>query len=237
MLEAARGASQRTLNMEHLVRSKIQPQKQRRSPVVLFLLLLLWSFAIAWGLTLLTELPGRTESAASENFKSPEAGLTDISERSQIDLIPATLINFESTGGAKAQNSIGTVDVIPRRYQLGQQLYLENCATCHIGLPPAVLPTQTWRDLLEDSQHYGRQLKPLVDPERLLVWDYLRSFSRPITEEEQTPYRVAQSRYFKAIHPQVKLPQPVTMGSCISCHPGTGEYDFRTLSSEWQNAP
>ena len=234
MLEAARGASQRTLNMEHLfsskfVRGKIQSQKQRRSPVVLFLLLLLWSVAIAWGLTLLTELPGRTESAASKNFKSPS--------RSQIDLIATPLLNFELTASAKAQNAIGTVDVIPRRFQLGQQLYLENCATCHIGLPPAVLPTQTWRDLLEDSQHYGRQLKPLVDPERLLVWDYLRTFSRPIAEQEQIPYRVAQSRYFKALHPQIKLPQSVTMASCISCHPGTGEYDFRTLSSEWQNAP
>ncbi len=40
---------------------------------------------------------------------------------------------------------IGTVDIIPDRYQLGQELYLENCASCHIGIPPAVLPTQTWQ--------------------------------------------------------------------------------------------
>ncbi|GET42434.1 diheme cytochrome c [Microseira wollei] len=222
--------------MGQLVRSKIQQGLHKRSPVVLFILLVLWSVVIGWSLTLITALPGQTEPA-SKNFKSVGADYTGITYYSQLDSANPPLPNSERITSASTQNSIGTVDVIPRRYQLGQQLYLENCATCHIGLPPAVMPTQTWRDLLEDSEHYGRQLKPLVDPERLLVWEYLRTFSRPITQEEQTPYRVAQSRYFKALHPQVKLPQPVRMASCISCHPGTGEYDFRTLSSEWQNAP
>jgi mono/diheme cytochrome c family protein len=50
----------------------------------------------------------------------------------------------------------GTVDRIPDRYQLGQQLYLENCATCHIGLPPQVLPTETWRRLLQDPNTTGK---------------------------------------------------------------------------------
>ncbi len=222
--------------MGQLVRSKIQQGLYKRSPVVLFMLLVLWSVVIGWSLTLITALPGQTEPA-SKNFKSVGVDHTGITYYSQLDAANPPLPNSEQITSAATENSIGTVDVIPRRYQLGQQLYLENCATCHIGLPPAVLPTQTWRDLLEDSEHYGRQLKPLVDPERLLVWDYLRTFSRPITEQEQTPYRVAQSRYFKALHPQIKLPQPVTMASCISCHPGTGQYDFRTLSSEWQNAP
>lgn len=142
------------------------------------------------------------------------------------------------TQPANLAPSVGTVDVVPQRYQLGQELYLENCATCHIGLPPAVLPTETWRDLIQDSQHYGKELTPLVDPQRLIVWEYIRTFSRTQSpDEERTPYRLAQSRYFKALHPKVKLPQPVTMGSCVSCHPGGDKYDFRSLTSEWQNAP
>lgn len=132
----------------------------------------------------------------------------------------------------------GTVDIVPQRYQLGQELYLKNCASCHIGVPPAVLPTETWLDIIQDSQHYGKELTPLVDPERLLVWEYLRTFSRTRSpEEERTPYRVNQSRYFRALHPQIKLAQSLALGSCISCHPKVTEYDFRTLSSEWQNAP
>ncbi|MCL6751323.1 cytochrome C [Nostoc sp. CCCryo 231-06] len=129
---------------------------------------------------------------------------------------------------------IGTVDVVPAQYQLGQELYLENCSTCHIGLPPAVLPTQTWKNLLQDSQHYGAQLKLLVDPPRILVWKYLSTFSRVQLDDEETPYRLNDSRYFKALHPGVKLPRPVQLGSCVSCHQGASDYNFRRLTAEWK---
>ncbi|MCV3212951.1 diheme cytochrome C [Plectonema radiosum NIES-515] len=131
-------------------------------------------------------------------------------------------------------SEIGTVDVVPAQYQLGQQLYLENCSNCHIALPPAVFPTQTWKNLLQDSQHYGVQLKPLVDPPRILVWKYLLTFSRSQQKEEQTPYRLKDSRYFKALHPKVQLPRPVQVGSCVSCHPSATDFNFRSLSPEWK---
>lgn len=187
--------------IQQQVRSNIPIKKRRQKLVGLFLLLLLWSIVIGWGLTLVTQVPANSQ------------------------LPPQVSPN-------------GTVDIVPQRYQLGQQLYLEKCATCHIALPPAVLPSETWADIIQDPEHYGRQLTPLVNPERLLVWEYLRTYSRVRSpDEERTPYRIAQSRYFKALHPKVKLPQPIAIGSCVSCHPGGGQYDFRTLSSEWQNAP
>jgi hypothetical protein len=139
-----------------------------------------------------------------------------------------------STQAANPVDSIGTVDVIPAQYELGQELYLENCATCHIGIPPAVLPTQTWRNLLQDEQHYGTIIKPLVDPQRILVWRYLLTFSRVQLKDEETPYRLNNSRYFKALHPQIKLPRPVQLGSCISCHPSVKDFNFRNLSPEWK---
>ncbi|GAB1540448.1 diheme cytochrome c [Scytonema sp. NUACC21] len=137
--------------------------------------------------------------------------------------------------GATPSSEVGTVDVVPAQHQLGQELYLENCATCHIAIPPAVLPTQTWKNLLEDSQHYGVQLKPLVDPPRILVWRYLAAFSRSqLLDDEQIPYRVSSSRYFKAMHPKIKLPNPVQIGSCVTCHPSAADFNFRNLSAEWQ---
>jgi hypothetical protein len=139
--------------------------------------------------------------------------------------------NAQSTAHS-ASDAIGTVDVVPPGYKLSQDLYLENCSSCHIALPPAVLPTQTWQQLLQDSQHYGVELPPLVDPTRLLVWNYLRNFSRPQAKEEQTPYRVHDSRYFKALHPQVKLPRPVQISSCVTCHPSATQYNFRRLTPQ-----
>ena len=129
---------------------------------------------------------------------------------------------------------IGTVDVVPAQYKLGQELYLENCSTCHIAIPPAVLPTQTWKNLLQDSEHYGAQLKPLVDPPRILVWKYILTFSRVKLDDEETPYRLSNSRDFKALHPGVKLSRPVQLGSCVSCHPSANDYNFRRLTAEWK---
>ncbi len=41
-------------------------------------------------------------------------------------------------------------DTLLNRYQIGEQTYLENCATCHIAIPPSILPSQTWKKILEN---------------------------------------------------------------------------------------
>ena len=129
---------------------------------------------------------------------------------------------------------ISNVDVVPQRHQLGLSLYLENCATCHIAVPPQVLPTETWQIILRDSQHYGVQLPNLVDPPRQLIWNYLQVSSRQKSQqEERIPYRISSSRYFKALHPKVELPQQMNIKGCVSCHPKVNNFDFRSLNSEW----
>jgi Dihaem cytochrome c len=125
---------------------------------------------------------------------------------------------------------IGTVDPVPDRYQLGQDMYLESCATCHIALPPAVLPIQTWQTLLQDSEHYGTTIDPPKNPNRKLIWNYLSTFSRPLRDDEPTPFRLSQARHFQALHPQVKLPTEVTIATCATCHPKADVFNFRELA-------
>lgn len=138
----------------------------------------------------------------------------------------------------KTTNKVeGTVDLVPPRFELGQQLYLETCATCHVGVPPAVLPNQTWIDLIQDTQHYGIQIPPIFDPGRLIIWQYLEQFSRPLREEEQTPYRIRNSRFFRILHPRVDFSEPVRLSSCVSCHPGAPDFNYRRLTPEWQDSP
>ena len=142
----------------------------------------------------------------------------------QVSQVPATSLN-------------GTVDPIPQKYQLGAELYLKNCATCHIGLPPEVLPSETWRRLLmEPSGHYGKQVAPIQKLQVKLIWQYLRAFSRPLREEEALPFRMERSRFFKALHPRVDLPRTIRPNTCASCHPGASNYDFRRLTPEWETA-
>jgi hypothetical protein len=123
--------------------------------------------------------------------------------------------------------TIPTVDIVPPSQQLGQAAFLESCATCHIAPPPAVMPLQTWQALIQDPQHYGVAIEPLKDLNRRLVWNYLKVYSRPITEDENIPFRISSSRYFKALHPSVKLPKPLKLESCIQCHSSAQDFDFR----------
>jgi Dihaem cytochrome c len=179
--------------MLNIIRRKSRKVVLKRQPFGLLLVVLAWSLAMGWLLSLATDVQGATPSS-----------------------------------------EIGTVDVVPAQYELAQEIYLENCSSCHVALPPSVLPTQTWKNILQDPQHYGVQLKPLVDPTRILVWRYLQTFSRGQQPEEETPYRVEKSRLFKALHPGVKLPKPVQVGTCASCHPSATDFNFRRLSPEWE---
>jgi hypothetical protein len=137
-----------------------------------------------------------------------------------------------------ASQQPGTVDpVFTDQLELGQEYYLENCTTCHIALPPAVFPSETWRQLLMTTEHYGVEIKLPFDPQRVLMWLYLQTFSRAHLEKEEIPFRLPQSRYFKALHPRVTLPQPVNIRSCITCHPGAEQYNFRELNPDVSNSP
>ena len=129
---------------------------------------------------------------------------------------------------------IGTVDPIPPKYALGAKFYREACGACHLALPPAVFPSETWRQLLSETQHYGREIELLVPTHRIITWQYLRDYSRPQREDEEVPFRLNSSRYFKALHPQVDLPRPVSLRTCATCHPQAADDNFRewTLEAE-----
>jgi len=147
--------------------------------------------------------------------------------------LPALEIQQSPQRSWESLPAIGTVDPTPPPYRLGQELYLDTCQGCHVAVPPAVLPTETWRQLLQDPQHYGQQLTPLIDPARLLVWNYLLLSSRPHASDESIPFRVQESRYFRALHPNVPLQRPITLAGCVTCHPGAPKYDYRTLTADW----
>ena len=119
---------------------------------------------------------------------------------------------------------------------LGREFYIENCGSCHIPIPAEVLPTDTWQKILEQPRdHYGESLPKMVNITVSLIWNYLRSYSRPSLEGETTPEFVTNSRYFKALHPLVELPKPVSYQSCKLCHPGAASLDYRTLTPEWDD--
>ncbi|AGY59780.1 hypothetical protein [Gloeobacter kilaueensis] len=128
-------------------------------------------------------------------------------------------------------------EILSPQYKLGRELYIKNCGYCHIAIPPEVFPDATWRELLLNSYHYGREVKLDFAPEKLLVWQYLRDYSRGLEKDEATPYYFRESRYFRALHPKVPLPKEIKAASCSQCHPGARDFSFIRLSAEWNNRP
>jgi Dihaem cytochrome c len=130
-------------------------------------------------------------------------------------------------------------DGVSARYQAGREFYLKTCSGCHIALPPEVLPRETWKELLENpNKHYGTSVPNWIRLGQLLMWDYLQTSSRTLpTKDEPIPFYVEQSRYFRILHPRVKFRETVTHSSCIICHRGVENFDFRTLTPEWENSP
>jgi hypothetical protein len=122
---------------------------------------------------------------------------------------------------AQSQQTVSNIE-------LGQDIYLKNCSSCHIPIAAEVLPIETWRALLSNpQQHYGQSLPKMVGLTQYLMWQYLSANSRSLLKDEPLPMYVANSRYFKALHPQVELPKPANIQTCTSCHPNASKLDYR----------
>ncbi len=110
---------------------------------------------------------------------------------------------------------------------ISQDIYLRNCSSCHIPLPAQILPTESWQKILNSSQnHYGVALPTSVKVSANFIWIYLKNNSRPSVVGETLPKYVSNSRYLKALHPNVQLPKPANHNSCQSCHPLAQQLDY-----------
>ncbi|MEL6469029.1 MAG: cytochrome C [Cyanobacteria bacterium J06623_4] len=135
-------------------------------------------------------------------------------------------------GVARAtEPSYGMVDPVAARDEAGYSVYVENCATCHVALPPAVLPRETWQTLVTDTAHYGVTLQPFSPFDQQLMLSYLHTYSRS-RGSRPTPYRLKDSAYFQALHPGIALPQPLNLRSCTTCHATATEQNYRGAISQ-----
>lgn len=147
---------------------------------------------------------------------------------SHIPHVPEPLLAQENTGvDIRIFPANTTTDSVPKSLEVGQSLYVQNCGSCHIALPPAVFPTQTWDQIIRDPSHYGAIIDPLTQPQQSWMRRYLIFASRLLKTGESTPYRFRQSRFFKILHYDVDLPSTVTSNTCISCHAKAPDFNFR----------
>ena len=150
-----------------------------------------------------------------------------------LGLLAFAISSLLGIGLARAvSDPYGMVDPVDDRYAAGYSTYLSQCATCHVALPPAVLPTQTWQTLVIDPAHYGVTLPAITQFDQQLMLNYLQVYSRAHQGRESVPYRLEESAYFQALHPNVALPQPLNLGSCVGCHLGAAEQNYRGAAEQ-----
>ena len=137
----------------------------------------------------------------------------------------------ESRTLPNANTPYGMVDPISSELEASYRIYLNECATCHVALPPAVLPMQAWQILVVDSAHYGLTLNGLTAFEKQVIVNYLQAYSRPHQSSTLIPFRLSDSDYFQALHPQVTLPQPLNLRTCTSCHYSATTQNYRDIVS------
>ena len=202
------------------LRKRKSTTRRQSAPAIVGLTLLLILFTVLMGIGLAQAIEPKS-----------------IPNRIQPTLQPTVQPTVQPSTQSKIQPVIQP-DPISDRDKVGQTLYLENCATCHLGIPPAVMPTQTWQALLQDPQHYGINIELPQGTDRRLIWNYIRNASRPIADKiDRVPYRIGDSRYFRALHPKIKFAEKPTLTTCITCHPSAQGFNFRTLTPEAEKSP
>ncbi len=218
--------------------------------VTLFLVVCFWTIGLGWGMASALD-PSNQNSSTSIIFAQTSSPKSDPTPEKtspspkKSDSVPTPTPSVSPPAVDPSpkpeevkRGQILSVDPIPTRYEPGFQAYLETCATCHIAIPPEVLPTESWREILrKPDNHFGVVIPNYNRLTQLLIWDYISTFSRPLPPDSPLPLYVEKSRHFKALHPNVTMPPDMNAKTCINCHPNVTKFDFRTLTPEWNDKP
>ena len=220
---------------------KLQQLTRSLLTLTLFSVICLWTIGLGWGMASALEKSSQSASTSliSAQATPPKSTTpSPSSSPSQSTPISPSETKFIYSPAAIAPNQPMSVDPVPTRYEPGFQAYLETCASCHIAIPPEALPTESWREILrKPDNHFGVVIPNYNRLTQLLIWDYMSNFSRPLPPDSPLPLYVEKSRYFKALHPRVTMPPDMTSKSCVTCHPNVANFNFRTLTPEWNDAP
>ncbi len=122
---------------------------------------------------------------------------------------------------------------------VNNKLYEDECASCHFGYQPGLLPKRSWVKLMEPRElenHFGDDAT-LEEEDRLTLLGYLTAnaadskynnsrLSKEIAREIPrglTPIALSQTRYFKHDHDEIpkrfiEQKEVKSIANCAACH-------------------
>ncbi len=116
------------------------------------------------------------------------------------------------------------------------QLYQNECASCHFGYQPGLLPERSWRKLMAGLEdHFGDNAE-LTPETTTAILNYLTENSADKSDykrsrridnslaKDDAPLRITETPYFKRKHRELSLTKITnnaeigSISNCIACH-------------------
>ena len=127
-------------------------------------------------------------------------------------------------------------------------VYADHCGACHFAYQPGLLPSESWRKIIDDSEdHFGETLDIDADAgKEISVYLTSNSADRSSSKlskkimrclDGQTPLRITDIPYIRKEHHEigqsvVDRPSVASLSNCIACHRSAdrGVYDDDQVS-------
>ena len=122
----------------------------------------------------------------------------------------------------------------PQRFTATNKVWQEECGSCHVAYPPALLPAAAWQAIMAGlDRHFGTDagIEPqkAQEIERFLAANAGRADARGAAGKPAL--RITATRWFLNEHDEVaasvwQQPQVKSAANCGACHPGADRSDF-----------
>lgn len=116
--------------------------------------------------------------------------------------------------------------------------YTQECGSCHVAYPPALLPARSWQRVMTGlGQHYGSDASLDAETTRQLsAWLLAHAGTYKRVREEPPEDRLTRSAWFERKHDEIApavwtKPSVKSPANCGACHAGAerGVFDEHDL--------
>lgn len=111
--------------------------------------------------------------------------------------------------------------------------YVQECASCHVAYPPAMLPAASWARLMGGlNQHFGTDASfDEASVQRLSQWLQSHADGRRQAAAAPAQDRITRTAWFERKHRHIepatwRLPSVRSPANCIACHSSADQGQF-----------
>lgn len=110
-------------------------------------------------------------------------------------------------------------------------LWKQECGSCHLPFPPAMLPAKSWRDMMANlKQHFGEDAS-LSPEETRTITAFLAANGGRRPADAKEPLRITRTAWFRHEHGEIRAdvwqrPTVKTPANCQACHRQAEKGDF-----------